>query len=187
MTSIGRLHALTQPWWTWPQRAIRAALERARLHLWQPVVRQTLNKNAQAGRHPGNYRELHESIGRDRRNWERLCDGEYALTNQGALGLAVSLGLPVRTFFPEAAEWITRTVLVLCAGQLSEAEARAYVAYRLAGPAASNPHLDPAAVHCAFEQVRTVYNNAGALERAIERSADILGSVLEPLAGETIQ
>ena len=187
MTSIGRLHALRQPWWTWPQQAIRDALEEARLHLWLPVVRQALNKNAQAGRRPASFHELHEDIGRHQRNLERVCEGRYALTNQIALGLALALGLPVRTFFPEAGEWIARTVLVLCGGQLSEAEARAYVAYRLAGPAASNPHLDAAAVRRACEEIRGSFNTDAAAERAMDRSADILGGVLEQITGDEIQ
>lgn len=181
---VGRTYALTKPWWTWPHHAIRDALEDARVQLCLPVVREVLSENAKAGRHPASFRELHESIARNPRNLERVWEGRYALTNQLALGVAISLGLPLNTFFPEPREWIARTVLVLCKGELVEAEARAYVAYRFSESASNNPHLDPQAVRRTYDGLRSHFSDAGAAERALSRAAHVLGAVLERLTGD---
>lgn len=184
MTMLGRTYALTKPWWTWDLRVICDALEKARFELWVPVVCRALSENAKTGSHPSSFPELRESVVRDVRNLVRVSKGEYALTNQTALGLAVALKLPVHTFFPEPDKWITGTVLVLCEKQLSEAEASAYVAYRLHPLAKGNPHVDPSVVRLIFDGVRDKFSDAGAAERAISRCADVLGSILEIMGGE---
>lgn len=184
MSIDGRTYALTKPWWTWDHEVISNALETARFRAWLPIVRRLLRENAQMGHHPGSFGQLRDAVARDLRNLKRVFTGEYALTNQTALGLAVALKLSMQTFFPEASDWITRTVLVLCEGKLSEAEARVYVAYRSHEPATGNPHLDTSAVRLVFDELHDGFSDTGAAERAISRAADVLGDILETLPGE---
>jgi hypothetical protein len=167
----------------WPDRRIREAVDRVHLRTWLPLVRAALECNRSAGRVPATFHDLDRPLDRDPRNVERLVSGKHALTSQLAIGLSMTLNIPIKQFFPETDVWLARTGMLLCGDSVAEIEMRAYVAYRRSNARYSNPHLDERVIKKIAADMESSFSSDAKTEQAILACADALGSILENLSG----
>lgn len=167
----------------WPDRQIREAVDRVHLRTWLPLVRAALDSNRRAGREPATFHDLDRPLDRDPRNVERLVSGKHALTSQLAIGLSITLNIPIKQFFPETEDWLARTGLLLCGQSVGAPDMQAYVAYRRSNARFSNPHLDEKVIKRIAADMESSFSSEDKTEQAILACADALGSILENLSG----
>lgn len=170
--------ALTSCWWVERRDdpALRTQLNKALCVHWLELIEAGLVRNRELGRTPANWSELAAALTRDRTSINRWINGQARASAIDLVALATLLGVPPRDFLPEQSKWVESATYLMCAGEASREESRAYALYRLAYPQTKRFGLDPVAVQTVVDALHGWTPED--VSAAVNKVADCLGRAL---------